>query len=148
MVLGYTGYFAELVDEWALEGDPSARLFRLGASVSAAAVSDVPVEKLARYFEYWLLRLQGVYPSVVGVSALWHGSRGSGRGESRRIMGRLYAGSVSPSSTGQICRATRWRFCGRQRRRHLRGSVTSRSLRTPGRELAAAHRFLDQDPPR
>ena len=64
-VLGYTGYFAELVDEWALEGDPSERLFRLGASVSAAVVADVPVERIARYFEYWLLRLQGVYPSVV-----------------------------------------------------------------------------------
>ena len=24
-------------------------------------VADVPVETLARYFEYWLLRLQGVY---------------------------------------------------------------------------------------
>ena len=23
-----------------------------------------PVERLARYFEYWLLRLQGVYPSL------------------------------------------------------------------------------------
>ena len=64
-VLGYTGYFAELVDEWALEGDPSERLFRLGTSVSAAVVADVPVERIARYFEYWLLRLQGVYPSVV-----------------------------------------------------------------------------------
>ena len=64
-VLGYVGYFAELLDEWALEGDPSERLFRLGASVSAAVVTDVPVERIARYFEYWLLRLQGVYPSVV-----------------------------------------------------------------------------------
>ena len=63
--LGYAGYFAELIDEWALEGDPSERLFRLGASVSAAVVTDVPVERIARYFEYWLLRLQGVYPSVV-----------------------------------------------------------------------------------
>ena len=64
-MLGYTGYFAELVDEWALEGDPSDRLFRLSSSVSAAAATDVPVERLARYFEYWLLRLQGVYPSLV-----------------------------------------------------------------------------------
>ena len=40
--LGYTGYFAELVDEWALEGDPSERLFRLGASVCAAIASGRP----------------------------------------------------------------------------------------------------------
>ena len=64
-VLDHAGYFAELVDEWALEGDPSERLFRLGAAVIAALAADTPVEPVARYFEYWLLRLQGVYPSVM-----------------------------------------------------------------------------------
>lgn len=64
-VLGHVGYFAELVDEWALEGDPSERLFRLGASVVAALAAGAEVGPVARYFEYWLLRLQGVYPSVV-----------------------------------------------------------------------------------
>ena len=62
--LGYVSYFAELVDAWALEGDPSERLYRLGVSVIEAITCDVPVERVARYFEYWLLRLQGVYPSV------------------------------------------------------------------------------------
>jgi DNA repair protein RecO (recombination protein O) len=62
--LGHTGYFAELVDEWAQEGDPSETLFRLGCSVVDALVGGVAVEPLARYFEYWLLRLQGVYPSI------------------------------------------------------------------------------------
>src|SRR5438309_10065533 len=59
--LGYVGYFAELIDEWAPEADPNEMLFRLGASVVEALAADVPVESLARYFEYWLLRLQGVY---------------------------------------------------------------------------------------
>ena len=63
--LGHASYFAELVDVWALEGDPSERLYRLGASVIEAIAHDVPVDRVARYFEYWLLRLQGVYPSVV-----------------------------------------------------------------------------------
>lgn len=63
-VLGHAGYFAELVDEWALEGDPNDRLYRLGASVAAALSTGMPVERVARYFEYWLLRLQGVYPSI------------------------------------------------------------------------------------
>ena len=63
-VLEHVGYFAELVDEWALEGDPSERLFRLGTSVCAALAAGTPVGPVARYFEYWLLRLQGVYPSV------------------------------------------------------------------------------------
>jgi DNA repair protein RecO (recombination protein O) len=67
--LGYVGYFAELIDEWAQEGDPNEALFRLGASTIEALAARVPVEPLARYFEYWLLRLQGVYrpdPDVSG----------------------------------------------------------------------------------
>ena len=59
--LGYAEYFAELIDEWAQEGDPNETLFRLGASMVEAMAAGVPIEPLARYFEYWLLRLQGVY---------------------------------------------------------------------------------------
>jgi DNA repair protein RecO len=59
--LGYVEYFAELLDEWAPEADPNETLFRLGASMVEAIAGGVPIEPLARYFEYWLLRLQGVY---------------------------------------------------------------------------------------
>ncbi len=59
--LGYVGYFAELIDEWAQENDPNEPLCRLGASIVEAIATGVPIEPLARYFEYWLLRLQGVY---------------------------------------------------------------------------------------
>jgi DNA repair protein RecO len=59
--LGYASYFAELIDEWAQEADPNEPLFRLGASMVDAMAQGVPIEPLARYFEYWLLRLQGVY---------------------------------------------------------------------------------------
>src|ERR1700682_3078426 len=31
--LGYVGYFADLIDEWAQEADPNETLYRLGASV-------------------------------------------------------------------------------------------------------------------
>jgi len=61
--LGHTGYFAELIDECALEGDADERLYRLGSSLIDALAAAVPIEALARYFEYWLLRLQGVYPT-------------------------------------------------------------------------------------
>jgi recombination protein O len=64
--LGYIGYFAELLDEWAQEADADDRLFRLGASMLDALTAGAPVEPLARYFEYWLLRLQGVYPESRG----------------------------------------------------------------------------------
>src|SRR5262249_44551409 len=43
------------------EADPNETLFRLGASMVDAIAGGVPIEPLARYFEYWLLRLQGVY---------------------------------------------------------------------------------------
>jgi DNA repair protein RecO (recombination protein O) len=60
--LNLVGYFAELMDEWAQEGDPNERLFRLGTATIEALAAGVPTAPLARYFEYWLLRLQGVYP--------------------------------------------------------------------------------------
>jgi DNA repair protein RecO (recombination protein O) len=61
---GYVGYFAELLDEWAQEADADERLYRLGASMLDAFEAGAPLEPLARYFEYWLLRLQGVYPEA------------------------------------------------------------------------------------
>jgi DNA repair protein RecO (recombination protein O) len=63
--LGYAAYFAELIDEWAPEADPNEMLYRLGSAMIDALVAGASVEPLARYFEYWLLRLQGVYPSVL-----------------------------------------------------------------------------------
>jgi DNA repair protein RecO (recombination protein O) len=64
--LSYVSYFAELLDEWAQEADADDRLYRLGASMVDALAAGTPVEPLARYFEYWLLRLQGVYPEARG----------------------------------------------------------------------------------
>src|SRR5262244_3362815 len=51
--LGYVGYFAELIDEWAPDNDPNETLFRLGASMVDAMTDGVPIQPLARYFEYW-----------------------------------------------------------------------------------------------
>ena len=64
--LGYIGYFAELLDEWAQDADADDRLYRLGVSMLDALGAGAPAEPLARYFEYWLLRLQGVYPEARG----------------------------------------------------------------------------------
>ena len=64
--LEYVGYFAELLDEWAQDADADDRLYRLGSSMLDALSAGAPVEPLARYFEYWLLRLQGVYPEARG----------------------------------------------------------------------------------
>ncbi len=67
--LGYSHYFAELIDEWAAEADVDERLFRLGTAALEALVSGTPPEALARYFECWLLRLQGVYPADLSLSS-------------------------------------------------------------------------------
>lgn len=67
--LGYVEYFAELIDEWAPEADPNETLFRLGASMVDAIAAGAAAEPLARYFEYWLLRLQGVYEADARLSA-------------------------------------------------------------------------------
>ncbi len=63
--LGYSAYFAELLDASAADADPDERLYRLGTATLEAVTAGGPVEPLARYFECWLLRLQGVYPPDV-----------------------------------------------------------------------------------
>ena len=61
---GHVGYFAELIDEWCPDSHADERLYRLGSAMVDALTAGAPIERLARYFEYWLMRLQGVYPSV------------------------------------------------------------------------------------
>jgi DNA repair protein RecO (recombination protein O) len=63
-VLGHTAYFAELIDEWSPESAANERLFRLGVGVGEALCQGGAVDALARYFEYWLMRLEGVYPAI------------------------------------------------------------------------------------
>ena len=63
-VLGQVTYFAELLDEWAPESAPNERLYRLGAAMIEALNGAGSADALARYFEYWLMRLEGVYPAI------------------------------------------------------------------------------------
>jgi DNA repair protein RecO (recombination protein O) len=92
--LGYVEYFAELIDEWAQEADPNETMFRLGASMVDAIGQGVPVEPLARYFEYWLLRLQGVYEADTRLSA-----------EAREFLAT--ARGLSPYAIGGVAVSTR-----------------------------------------
>ena len=87
--LGYVSYFAELIDEWAQEADPNETLFRLGASMTDAIAVGVPIEPLARYFEYWLLRLQGVYEMDRGLSDEAQAFLGAARTSSPCALGRV-----------------------------------------------------------
>jgi DNA repair protein RecO (recombination protein O) len=92
--LGYSHYFAELIDEWAAESDADERLFRLGTATLNALVHGVPVEPLARYFECWLLTLQGVYPADLDLSA-----------EARRFVGAVR--QVAPAAVASLGVSTR-----------------------------------------
>src|SRR5438874_6562397 len=66
--LGYVGYFAELIDECAPDADPNETLFRLGVSMVHAITLGVHIAPLARYFEYGVLTLQGVYQPDARIS--------------------------------------------------------------------------------
>ena len=89
--LGYVGYFAELIDEWAPESDPNESLFRLGASMVEAMATGVPIDPLARYFEHWLMRLQGVYEPDDRLSPEARAFLGAARTASPLMVGGLPA---------------------------------------------------------
>jgi len=97
--LGYVGYFAELIDECAPDADPNETLFRLGRSVVDALVAGVPAPPLARYFEYWLLRLQGVYQPPPNLSAEAQAFLVAVRASSPFALGEL---SVSRQTLGEL----------------------------------------------
>jgi DNA repair protein RecO (recombination protein O) len=67
--LCYVGYFAELLDAWSPDNDAHDALFRLGCATLDALVAGAPGVRLARYFEFWGRRLQGVYPSIEACAA-------------------------------------------------------------------------------
>ena len=50
--------------EWSPDGAANERLFRLGVAVGDALCEGGAIDVLARYFEYWLMRLEGVYPAL------------------------------------------------------------------------------------
>jgi DNA repair protein RecO (recombination protein O) len=56
-------YLADHVLELAQEGDPSDPLYRLLDSTVEALLAGVDRDLAARYFETWMLRLAGVFPS-------------------------------------------------------------------------------------
>ena len=142
--LGYVGYFAELIDEWAPEAHTDERLYRLGASVTDALATGAPVEPLVRYFEYWLLRLQGVYPSLRRCGAC-----GAALGETASMPPRdtiLVCRECAPSSTGTVLSAEALTFlryataCTPEQLRDLPlGDSAARQLEDAHRRLIGAH---------
>ena len=139
--LNYVGYFAELIDEWAPEADPNERLYRLGASMLEALAVGAPVEQLARYFEYWLLRLQGLYPSTMACHVCASDLQNAGA-------------SIAPRDGVFLCRrcsgSTQNVVLSPPSIQFLRGAARARPTNLGtlpwsvqvGRELEVAHRVL------
>lgn len=61
----HVSYFAELLLEFSREEEESEHLFRLSLAV-VEALGKGPPALVARYFECWLLRLEGVLPDLSG----------------------------------------------------------------------------------
>ena len=62
-------YFADLVDSFAPDREPNAKLYRLMKAAAASLTTGVDPTGLARYFEAWVLRLGGFYPTGQTCSA-------------------------------------------------------------------------------
>jgi DNA repair protein RecO (recombination protein O) len=123
--LGYVGYFAELIDEWAQEADPNEPLFRLGCSMVEAMAAGVAIEPLARYFEYWLLRLQGVYQPAADASDDARAFLAAARGCSPLAIGEV---AVSPKTIRELEAAHR-DLIELHLEKHLRSTRVLRELR-------------------
>jgi DNA repair protein RecO (recombination protein O) len=139
--LGYAEYFAELLDAAAPEAEPNERLFRLAAATAEALRAGVSVEPLARYFEYWLLRLQGVYPAITACAAC-----GVPFGADGAVLvpgeWALRCPRCQPGEGWATVSAAGLAFLGAAARtspRALAGLSLTQSVAT---ELAAAHRLL------
>jgi DNA repair protein RecO (recombination protein O) len=113
--LGYVGYFADLLDAWSPDNDAQEPLFRLGSAALDALAAGTPAAVLARYFEYWLLRLEGVYPSVTACADCGRafGDRGASldrehlRFVCRACAGTAAAGTLSAAALAFLREAAR-----------------------------------------
>jgi DNA repair protein RecO (recombination protein O) len=138
--LGHVGYFAELIDEWAPDSHADERLYRLGACVIEALAAGAPVEPRARYFEFWLLRLQGVYP---GLSACPEcGGPFDGGAVMPPRQHQFVCRRCAPAQAGTVVSVEGLRFL-RAAAAAAPDALDSVSLEAgPARELETAHRRL------
>lgn len=138
--IGYVGYFAELIDEWSPDSHTDERLYRLGSSLVDALTAGAPIEPLARYFEYWLLRLQGVYPSIRRCPGCGGAFTAGAAMPPREAT--LVCRQCSPSMAGTVLSVEALRFLVRA------GTIAPEQVHElplgerAARELEAAHRRL------
>lgn len=64
----FSGYLAEHITVFAQEEEESEHLFRLLDSTAEALLGGADRESALRYFEIWILRLSGIFPSLEACS--------------------------------------------------------------------------------
>lgn len=142
--LGYSAYFAELLDATTVDADADERLYRLGAATLEALTQGGPMAPLARYFECWVLRLQGVYPPDLACA------------ECGRDFETADGAFLAIDGHGFVCRACHGaqgiedRFLSAQALAFVRGARHVKPSQADGlgaseavlRELEAAHRAI------
>lgn len=137
--LTYAAYFADLLDEWCPQDHANPRGFRLASAVLASLSTGGPAVALARYFEFWLLKLEGVFPSLAACGlcgcALRGGAALAASAEAFLCLDCAPDGraDVSPASMQFLREATT------QPPDVLRGKAWSAAA---GAELAVLHRAL------
>ena len=124
--LGYVEYFAENPRRVRAGSGAERAAVRLGSAVGALLAGEIPIARLARYFEYWVLRLQGL-SLAERLRALRPPPRsrrpyrrGGRRLPVRRVRRRTGASRCRPrrcgfSATPPRPRRTRWRRSGCRR---------------------------------
>lgn len=139
-VLGHVGYFAELIDEWAPEAHADERLYRLGSAVVDALAAGAPIDRLARYFEYWILRLQGVYPALNACPGCGVGLEGGAVMPPREHM--FLCLSCGHDGSGTVVSTPAMRFLRLAARTPPEGMDSLELDARASRELETAHRRL------
>ena len=119
---------------------PTSGCTAWGRRSSTPSPDGAPTDRLARYFEFWLLRLQGVYPQLVGVPACGGPFDG---GAMMPAAGALYVCLRCAVGGRHVDFPGRPRVPAQRRGRQPRGAERRyRSTPGPARELETAHRRL------
>ena len=105
-----------------------------------AIAAGAPIDQLARYFEYWLLRLQGVYPAF-GCRAPLLGDAGARWARDAAARARLRLPACAPAGGGTELSAMAMQFLAR-RRFDAPEAGPLRCRTAASRELETAHRRL------
>ncbi len=112
------GYFAELLLEFSRQQAEIERVFRLALAVLDASHA-APTSTLARYFELWLLRFEGILPS-------FEPALPADTAEAARTMMKLHPSALTALDPDHVTRLEK--FCGQIIEAHLEKQLKSRKL--------------------